>query len=104
NITTTDITNIKGVAVALAKIDPKAAPDILGVIISDLINRGVALNKTNTTVVGALKTALTFTGVNTANLTAVVNDIFDGTNGAVGSNPYGTFGTVTGAETNVHNG
>lgn len=108
SIPTSDMTNIKAVATALAKINNKAAPDILGVIISDLINRGVSgLTKTNATVVAALKAAVTITGMSAttlANLTAVINDIFDGAGGTVGSNPYGTYGTITGAETPVHNG
>lgn len=104
--TDSNFTHIKNVGKELATINPKAAPDILGLIISDLIDRGLILNNTGATgklsaYVSGLKTSMTIIGMSAttlANLTATINDIFDG------SNPYGTYGSVTGHETPVHNG
>lgn len=108
---------------ALAKISPGAAPDVLGVVLTNLIGRQVIGGSENpsaatSSIVLALKTAAT-AGTNAIALGNVINDIYDlkDTKGVLKSgktgNPYTlagnkngqdlTAGAITGEETPVYN-
>lgn len=116
----TDITNVTAMAAVittLGTINNQATPDVLGAILSELFARtgGTATTFTSksplvTKLLAAANGVKGLLPATKLNIKAVMTDLFDAAKNSDGSfgfgntNPYGTYGTLSGEETPVHNG